>query len=135
MVHLMPLHPQTLSSLASFKSRLILPSWCQLTQVVLEKRSLNGCSISSGILLRLTFVVIFISDVWSYVHVGESRSTTVQLSANKTSYVARQLLESMVYMFSVRARTAVDWGRPTYGNVTVAPRPGKLSRMCRIDNW
>ena len=35
-------HPQTLSSLASFKHRLVLPFWCRLTQVVLEKRPLNG---------------------------------------------------------------------------------------------
>jgi len=37
-------HPKTPSSLASFKSRLVLPSWCRFTQVVLEKRPLNGCS-------------------------------------------------------------------------------------------
>ena len=43
MVHLMPLHPQTPSSLASFKSRLVLPH--RHTQVVLEKRTLNGCSV------------------------------------------------------------------------------------------
>ena len=40
MVQLMPLHPKTTSSLASFKSRLVLPFWYQLTQVVLEKRPL-----------------------------------------------------------------------------------------------
>jgi len=44
MVQLMPLHPQTLSSFASFKSRLFLPFWYLPTRVVLEKRSLNGCS-------------------------------------------------------------------------------------------
>ena len=37
-------HPKTPSSLASFKSRLVLPFWYRLTQVVLEKRPLNGCS-------------------------------------------------------------------------------------------
>ena len=37
--------PKTPSSLASFKSRLVLPFWYQLTQVVLEKRPLNGCSV------------------------------------------------------------------------------------------
>ena len=42
MVQLMPLHPKTPSPLASFKSRLILPLWYRLTQVVLEKRPLNG---------------------------------------------------------------------------------------------
>ena len=36
-------HPIIPSSLASFKSRLVLPFWYRLTQVVLEKRPLNGC--------------------------------------------------------------------------------------------
>ena len=44
MVQLMPLHLKTTSSLASFKSRLVLPFWYWLTQAVLEKRLLNGCS-------------------------------------------------------------------------------------------
>ena len=35
-------HPKPLSSLASFKSRLVLPFWYQVTQVFLEKRPLNG---------------------------------------------------------------------------------------------
>jgi len=37
-------HPKTQSSLASFKSRLVLPVWYWLTQFLLEKRPLNGCS-------------------------------------------------------------------------------------------
>jgi len=37
-------YPKTPQSLASFKSRLVLPFWYRLTQVVLEKRPLNGCS-------------------------------------------------------------------------------------------
>ena len=46
MVQLMPLPSQkTPSPLASFKSRLVLPSWYWLTPVVLEKRLLNGCSV------------------------------------------------------------------------------------------
>jgi len=44
MVQLMPLHPQTPSSLASFKSGLVLPFWYRLTQVVLEMRLVNRCS-------------------------------------------------------------------------------------------
>jgi len=43
-----PLHPKTPSFLASFKSKLVLPFWYRLTQVVLEKRLLNGCSSSSS---------------------------------------------------------------------------------------
>ena len=44
MVQLMPLPPKIPSSLASFKSRLVLPFWYWFTEVILEKRSLNGCS-------------------------------------------------------------------------------------------
>jgi len=47
MVQLMPLHPKSPSSLVSFKSRLVLPFRYQITQVVLEKRPLNGCCSSS----------------------------------------------------------------------------------------
>ena len=39
-------HPKTPSSLASFKSRLVLPFWYRLIQVVLEKKLLSGCSSS-----------------------------------------------------------------------------------------
>jgi len=41
MAQLMPLHSL---SLASVKSRLVLPFWYQLTWVVPEKGPLNGCS-------------------------------------------------------------------------------------------
>ena len=39
---------KTPSSLDSFKSRLVLPFWYHLTQVVVEKRPLNGCISSKG---------------------------------------------------------------------------------------
>ena len=51
MVQLMPLHPETLSFLASFKSRLVFPVCYRLTQAVLEKRPLNGCSSSTGVVV------------------------------------------------------------------------------------
>jgi len=37
MIQLMPLHPKTSSSLAWFKSRLVLPFWYRLTRVVPDK--------------------------------------------------------------------------------------------------
>jgi len=46
MVQLMPLPSQTQLSLASVKTRVVFPFWYWLTQVVLEKRPLNGCSIT-----------------------------------------------------------------------------------------
>jgi len=61
MVQLMPLHPETPSCLASFKSKLVLPFWYRLTQVVLEKRPLNGCSRTTettGFSLRTVCLVI-----------------------------------------------------------------------------
>ena len=48
MVQLMPLHPKTSSSLALFKSKLVLPFLYRLTQVGLEKRPLNACSSNSS---------------------------------------------------------------------------------------
>jgi len=48
MVQLMPLYQKNPSSLVSFKSRLDLPFRYWLTQVVVEKRPLKGCSSSSG---------------------------------------------------------------------------------------
>jgi len=45
MVQLMSLYPKTPSFLASFKSRLALPFWYWLTEVVLEKGPLNECSV------------------------------------------------------------------------------------------
>ena len=41
MVQLMPLHPKTPSSLASFKSRLLLPFWYWLTQIFLIKEAVK----------------------------------------------------------------------------------------------
>ena len=54
-VQLMPLLPKTSSSLASFKFRLVLPFWYRLTQVVLEKTPLNGCSSSVVVVVTESF--------------------------------------------------------------------------------
>jgi len=59
----MPLHPNNPSSLASFKSRLVLPFWYWITQVVLENRPLNGCSSSSSGSINLVFAVT--KDIWA----------------------------------------------------------------------
>ena len=47
-VQLILLLSKTPPFFASFKSRLVLPFWYRFTQVVLEKRPLNGCSSSSS---------------------------------------------------------------------------------------
>jgi len=47
-VQLMALHPKTLSSLASFKSRLVLPFWYQFTQVVQEFSAFSALTLLVG---------------------------------------------------------------------------------------
>jgi len=53
MVQLMPCYPKTPAPLASFKSRLVLPFWYWLTQLVLEKtlHPVNGCNGSRGLIV------------------------------------------------------------------------------------
>ena len=76
MVQLMPLHPKTSLSLASFKSKLVLPFWYRLTQAVLEKRPLNGCS--SVVVVVVTFAdnvffctATFVSAQMELIFVGD----------------------------------------------------------------
>jgi len=62
-------HPKSPSSLASFKSRQVLPFWYQLTQVVLERRPLNGCSSRSNS-VSMSYVVCplqFLQHVETFV--------------------------------------------------------------------
>jgi len=67
-VQLMPLHAKTPSTLASFKSRLILPFRYRLTQAVIEKRPLNGC------------VCVYYNTVSHKVAIGGSYKTDVAWS-------------------------------------------------------
>jgi len=82
-VQLMPLHLKTPSSLASFKSRLVLPFWYQLTEVVVEKRRLNGCSSSSSsslavLCLWYIFAMVLLASV---EFVKRQRDITSSLAA------------------------------------------------------
>ena len=45
MVQLMPLHPQPHNFFPHLNPDWFLPFWYRLTQVVLEKRPLNGCGV------------------------------------------------------------------------------------------
>jgi len=49
------------SFLAAFKSRLVLPLWYRLTQVVLEKWPLNACSI--GLVVVVVVVVVIYLNI------------------------------------------------------------------------
>jgi len=68
MVQLVPLSPKTPSSLASFKFRLVLPFWYWLTQVVLEKRPLKGCSSSSSSSNNCGFSALTLLVGWQKGH-------------------------------------------------------------------
>jgi len=60
----------TQSSCASLKSRLVSLFWCRVTQVVLEKKSLNGCLSVCRILFLVSFLQwtkILHNTVLSYV--------------------------------------------------------------------
>ena len=63
MVQLMPLHTETTSSVASFKSRLVLPFWYWLAKDAIEKRPLNGCHVAEVVVMIQTGKVI----IWSFL--------------------------------------------------------------------
>ena len=60
-------------SLAPVKSRLVLPFWYRLIQVVLEKRPLNGCSSCSYLSYRSEWP-IFMTSLKHFVHSVSLRS-------------------------------------------------------------
>ena len=61
-------------SLAPVKSRLVLPLWYWLTQVVLEKRLLNGCSV----------VVVVIDSEWQWHQLGHMQVLTCRCTLLQT---------------------------------------------------
>jgi len=77
----------TLSSLASLKSRLVYAFWCWLTQMVLEKRQLNGCSSEEG------FIVLWVgfSCMWHWARLCLASRCT-RFSARWHVDVARHLM-------------------------------------------
>ena len=71
MVQLMPLQPKTPSSLASFKSRLVLHFWYQLTQVVLEKEAIKWVCVHVSKYLCMCIRVFFcIGEIWVFFSLG-----------------------------------------------------------------
>ena len=70
-VQLMPLHPKTPSSLASFKSRLVLRFWYQLTQVVVEK-SVMSVSVCQSLCLSVHLHIsqLHVQSSTIFVHVA-----------------------------------------------------------------
>ena len=84
---------QTPSSLASFKSRMVLPFWYRLTQVVLEKRPLNRCSGSSS--MRATYVL------WRLCMC--SMSVCITLTVTLVRFVETAKMSSKLLKFLVKS--------------------------------
>jgi len=114
MVKLMPLHPQTLSSLASF-SRLVLSLWCQLTWVVLEKRPTTV----------LVVVVVFAHNQPS---AGDSGNESTQSDSPGGS----TRLKAKPDVYSCLVLTCITVGAPEFSHlrvVTSCHRSGSLWRV------
>jgi len=75
-------HPQTPSSLASFKSRPVLSFWYQLTQVVLEKRPLNG-----HVVVVTVHCLSETNLIWSEMQIFTSQVITVD---NEVKYETQE---------------------------------------------
>jgi len=65
MVQLMPLPPH---HILLEKPRMVLPFWYWLTQVVLEKRQLNGCNVVvvKAIFAEWTFVAVVLQQKYVF---------------------------------------------------------------------
>jgi len=88
------------SSLASLKSRMVLPFWCQLTQVVLEKRPLNGCSSSSSKCCNTMELVRILLSV--YLHIWSEWTISCDVYLSITEHWSYCMLAVMVQKLSVK---------------------------------
>jgi len=105
---------QTPSSLASLKSRLVLPFWYRLTEIVVQKRPLNGCNSSSLLLLSEERV----RNYWFYEwHVKPELSQSVEYVADvfvqfSASYCGTLKLAAGKKRFSESFHSANKWRVP-----------------------
>jgi len=121
----------TPSSVASLKSRLVQPFWCQLTQVVLEKRPLNGClSVCLSVCLSLFLWRLF---------------TLLRLSAH--AYIACWIFSpgrSAEFFFSVmhliitilwNCRVLLSLSFSSVSSIVVVIWPNDLLPVCSVCNF
>ena len=88
---------QTPSSLASLKFRMALPSWCRLTQVVLEKRPLKVSSIiKSWVCWLFSKCKIFTTLSWLGSRVLWWMYLSVCLSVCLSSYVSEEPFQQIL---------------------------------------
>jgi len=122
MVQLMPLPSQNASTLASFKSRLVLPFWYRLTQVVLKKRPLNGRSSGSS-----RYRVVCAGGAEVTLRASQSSS-----AAASSSSVRRRSTGASTTSSDSTTLVASHYG--TLPHHRVAPPPDQRDRCCRCHN-
>jgi len=76
MVQLMPLQPETPSSLTSFKSRLVLHLCYRVSQFFLEKRPLNG----------VVVVVVIKTKYCKQDHIAKANTMVLNLDTKTTTW-------------------------------------------------
>jgi len=120
MVQLMPLHPKTPSSLASFKSRLILLFWYRLTRVVLDKGPLNLWLLHCSLMLLLVqslVTILYSGSYWARVvlicrrrqeilHSLKTCFTVVQKRHHLQALWLFALLQTIINLYVFTAYTA-----------------------------
>ena len=112
---------------ASFKSRLVLPFWYQLTQVVLEKRPLNRCSV---------VVVVIISNLsWCWrARIRKQGPLIRSPMIDEESIRPGQWFESVFYASSHPVAGAVRYNTRCYFNVRRKADVSQLNLPCRTKN-
>jgi len=94
-VQLMPLLPH---HLASLKSRLVLPFWCQLTQFVLEKKPLNVRSSWFYTGYICNFVVWFCHSALSHDKLTKSHVTRHVAQLTLMKHFSKNTVTVMFYV-------------------------------------
>ena len=74
------------------------------------------------------YVCLLSVAVTSVSCAGISRSVQVTISGDSHSLLVTKLVENVKYVFSVRARTKIDWGDAVNGSTTTGPQKGLYHR-------
>jgi len=145
MVQLMPLPSP--SSLALFKSRLVIPFWYRLTQVVLEKRPLNGCSTCSSVFAMWKILSLSLSiciacvGTWVVVFHNFSHLTDGDILCSKylvtvlcmfDSHLASIFREPMIYRSGCQRLASHQTTSTTWSDRSVVTPCSKCGWMMSI---
>ena len=122
-------HTRTPSSLALFKSRLILRFWYRLTPVALEKRPLNGCSSSRSRSISKCFGSLF-----QYIQNISWHSSDEQISKQILTQIFPEMYLSHLSNFFLvdSAQTSTDWRLQC---ITAAADTDRLKSYRDADWW